>query len=76
MDCIFCQIVTGEIPANIIYQDASVIAFPDIHPQAPIHILVIPKTHVASLSEVNDYSVMPELFRVLNKLAKEKGIVL
>ena len=53
-DCIFCRIVAGEIPASLVYEDDSVIAFRDIHPQAPIHLLVVPRQHIAMLSDLTE----------------------
>jgi histidine triad (HIT) family protein len=53
-DCIFCKITAGEIPAGIVYQDEAVVAFRDLHPQAPIHLLVVPREHVASLDDLSD----------------------
>lgn len=53
-DCLFCRIASGDIPAKVAYQDEHVVAFHDIHPQAPVHLLVIPREHVASLSELED----------------------
>jgi histidine triad (HIT) family protein len=53
-DCIFCRIAAGEIPAGIVYQDETVVAFRDIHPQAPVHLLVVPREHVASLDDLSD----------------------
>lgn len=50
-DCIFCRIAAGEIPAEVVNEDAHFVAFPDVHPHAPVHLLVIPRTHVASLDE-------------------------
>jgi histidine triad (HIT) family protein len=50
-DCLFCKIVAGQVPADRVYEDQSVLAFKDIHPQAPIHFLIIPKTHVATLND-------------------------
>jgi histidine triad (HIT) family protein len=70
--CIFCKIIAKEIPADIVYEDEAVLAFNDINRQAPVHILVIPKTHVESLAAVEDYSIFPHLFEVVNKVAKEK----
>ena len=54
MDCIFCRIVAGEIPAEVVYQDDEFLSFWDIHPQAPTHVLIIPKSHIPSLNEVTD----------------------
>ena len=74
VDCLFCKIVKKEIPSSIVYEDDKVLAFNDIAPQAPTHILVIPKTHVASLAELKDHSVLNDIFQVVNRLASEKGI--
>ena len=73
-DCLFCKIVRKEIPSSIVYEDDKVMAFNDIAPQAPVHILVIPKQHIKCLSEVADHSVLSDIFRVVNKLAEEKGL--
>ena len=54
MDCIFCDIVAGKVPSEIIYQDSSLVAFHDIKPQAPNHILIVPRQHIASLNEITD----------------------
>ena len=53
-DCIFCKIVTGEIPSNKIYEDEEILCFRDLDPQAPAHVLIIPKTHIASIDEVKE----------------------
>lgn len=53
-NCIFCRIIAGEIPASLVYEDDTVIAFRDIRPQAPVHVLVVPREHVASLSDLSD----------------------
>ena len=52
MECVFCQIVSGKIPADIVYQDKEFLAFRDIHPQAPIHVLIVPKVHIAALTSL------------------------
>ena len=74
-DCIFCKIVRGEIPAKKIYEDAEVIAFPDIRPQAPVHLLVIPKMHVANLYEAKPehQSALGKMLAVAGRLAREAG---
>lgn len=74
-DCIFCKIIKKEIPSNIVYEDDEIIAFHDIHPAAPIHILVIPKKHIAKLTElsVEDEILVGKIFTVINKIAKEQG---
>ena len=51
-DCLFCKIVAGEIPATVVYADDQVVAFRDIHPQAPVHVLVVPRTHYANVADV------------------------
>jgi len=74
-NCIFCKIVRGEIPANKAYEDELVLAFHDIRPQAPVHILVIPKTHVASLYDAQSVHEAPlgRMLAVAGKLAREAG---
>lgn len=76
MDCIFCKIVSGEIPSNKAYEDDKVLAFYDLEPQAPVHILIIPKEHITSAAEINESnsSVVAHIFEVAAKLAKEKGL--
>ncbi len=76
MDCIFCQIVAGKIPSEIIYQDEEVIAFRDINPQAPTHLLIIPRKHIPSLAQISetDLSLIGQMVAVANRLAKEEGI--
>lgn len=75
-DCIFCKIVNREIPTEFIYEDDKVVAFNDISPQAPVHILVIPKEHIPSLREVNDNNshIIGHIHVVINKIAKDKGL--
>ena len=76
MDCIFCQIVAGKIPSEILYQDEEVIAFRDINPQAPVHILIIPKKHIPSLAEISEAEtpLMGHMVSIANKLAKKEGV--
>lgn len=73
MDCIFCKIANGEIPSKKVYEDESVIAFYDLDPQAPTHILVIPKAHIASAAEITaeNSAVVAHIFEVIAKLSKE-----
>ncbi len=75
MDCIFCKIANKEIPANVIYEDDKVLAFHDINPQAPFHILVIPKKHISTLLELTeeDKDLIGHIYLVINKLAKDLG---
>jgi histidine triad (HIT) family protein len=76
MDCIFCQIVAGEVPSQILYQDEEIIAFPDIKPLAPTHVLIIPKRHIPSLVDLTeaDLPVIGHMVNVANQLAKREGI--
>ena len=72
-DCVFCKIIKGEIPSDKVYEDEEVIAFKDIQPAAPIHILVIPKKHIASLLDLQDedYYVIGKIQKVINQIAHE-----
>ena len=74
-DCTFCKIVKGEIPSNKVYEDDEILAFNDINPAAPIHILVIPKKHIRSLVnlEKEDEILIGKIYSVINKIAKENG---
>lgn len=74
VDCLFCKIIKKEIPADIIYEDKKVLAFNDIAPQAPTHILVIPKEHAKNLHELSDLSILPALFETIRNISKQKGI--
>ena len=69
-DCIFCKIVAGEIPAALVYEDEYAVAFRDINPQAPVHVLVIPRTHVASLSDAADAEERELLGNVMSAAAR------
>lgn len=76
MDCIFCKIVAGKIPGDILYRDGEVIAFRDISPQSPIHLLIIPRKHIAALADLGDAEtpLIGHMTRVANQLAREQGI--
>jgi len=75
-DCVFCKIIKGEIPSEKVYEDEDVIAFKDINPVTPIHILVIPKKHIATLLDVTeeDSHLISKIFVAINKIAKQIGI--
>ncbi|MFC1865958.1 histidine triad nucleotide-binding protein [Chloroflexota bacterium] len=75
-DCIFCKIVDGSIPGDIVYQDDDVIAFRDINPQSPLHLLVIPCQHFTSLNDISlqQESLMGHMVCVANQLARDEGI--
>lgn len=76
MDCLFCKIINGEIPSNKVYEDDTVFAFRDIAPQAPTHILIIPKEHIKSAAEIDDSNsaVVAHIFEVAAKIAKQEGL--
>ncbi len=75
-ECVFCRIVTGELPSDIVYQDENFLAFRDIVPKAPTHILVIPKIHIPSAAELTEgqENVAGRLIIVANRLAEKEGI--
>ena len=75
MSCLFCKIVAGEIPALRIYEDENLLAFEDIHPQAPLHVLVIPKRHISTLNDLQDgdEAILGAMIRRAAKIAKERG---
>lgn len=75
--CTFCKIVKREIPANIVYEDEEILAFYDINPQAPVHILVIPKKHIDDLTEIEeeDLFLMGKLMAVIKRLCEDKGLI-
>jgi histidine triad (HIT) family protein len=74
-DCIFCKIVRGEIPAKKIYEDDDVLAFHDIHPQASVHFMLVPKRHIASLADAtqDDAGVLGKMMTLAGRLAREQG---
>ncbi len=73
--CLFCRIVRGEIPATIVYQNDQVLAFRDIDPKAPTHVLVIPREHVASLDEARDAKMLGEVLLAAAEVARAEGLV-
>jgi histidine triad (HIT) family protein len=75
-DCVFCKIVKKEIPVTPLYENEQVLAFADLHPMAPIHLLVIPKAHYSTLNDVPDgeLKVIEEMYRAARQLAGQKGI--
>jgi histidine triad (HIT) family protein len=76
-ECVFCQIVAGKKPADIVFQDDSVMAFRDIHPKAPVHILIIPEKHIISLAEISaeDLPLIAHMMEVANIVAIQQGTV-
>ena len=76
MDCIFCKIIDGSIPSNKVFENERIVAFHDIQPAAPVHILIIPKLHIPTMNDVsadND-GLLAEIFAVARQIAKEQGI--
>ena len=75
-DCLFCKIVAGDIPSTKVYEDETVLAFRDINPQAPTHILVIPKVHIGSVAEVaaENSAIVAHIFEVIPKIAQAEGL--
>ena len=75
-DCLFCKIVAGEIPSTKVYEDEQVLAFRDIAPQAPTHILVIPKAHIASCAAITaeNSAVVAHIFEVIAQIARQEGL--
>ena len=73
-DCIFCKIINKEIPSEIVYEDEKVIAFNDINPAAPIHILVIPKKHIETLIDISDEdsALIAHIYQTINRIAIER----
>ena len=76
MDCIFCQIVAGKIPSQTLYQDEEIIAFRDINPLAPTHLLIIPKRHIPSLTHLSEAEspIIGHMVNIANQLAEREGI--
>ena len=74
--CLFCRIVAREAPAEIVYEDPEVVAFRDIHPQAPVHLLIVPKKHIRSVNDLAaaDAPVLGELFQAAREMAQRLGI--
>ena len=74
-DCLFCRVVAGEIPAGIVYQDDSLVAFKDINPQAPLHLLIVPRRHISSLNDLlaDDDALVGSMFRRAAALARDHG---
>lgn len=75
-DCVFCKIISGELPSTKVYEDDNVLAFEDISPAAPVHVLIIPKKHVSSVLHVeeDELSLIRDIHRVAQHLARELGV--
>jgi len=75
-DCLFCKMVAGEIQPDVVYEDEEVLAFRDVNPQAPTHVLVIPKTHIATTNDLNgeNAAIVGKLYLAARQIAEEEGI--
>ncbi|MEI6545063.1 MAG: histidine triad nucleotide-binding protein [Methylococcales bacterium] len=73
-DCLFCKMVSGAIKPDVVFEDNDVLAFRDINPQAPVHILVIPKDHIATLNELTDTQLAGKLLQTAVELAEKEGL--
>ncbi|NLM35825.1 MAG: histidine triad nucleotide-binding protein [Clostridiales bacterium] len=75
-DCIFCKIIKGEIPSEKVYENENVIAFKDINPAAPVHILIIPRKHISSINDIEemDSNIIGEIFLAAKEIARQLGI--
>ena len=74
MDCLFCRIIDGTIPSDVVYQDEYVIAFRDVNPQAPVHVLFVPKVHVSRFSQLKDRDVQTAIFRAVSEYTEREGL--
>jgi histidine triad (HIT) family protein len=76
-DCVFCKLVSGDLPVKAVYQDEEVLAFSDINPQAPVHLLVVPKKHYADVIEASaaDAKIISRLFAVISRLVTDKDLL-
>ncbi|MCD2451302.1 histidine triad nucleotide-binding protein [Methylicorpusculum oleiharenae] len=73
-DCIFCKMVSGEMKPDIVYENEQLLAFRDINPQAPVHILIIPKAHISTLNDLKDTSLAGRLLQAVIKVAAQEGL--
>ncbi len=76
MDCIFCNIAEGKMPADLLYENEDVVAFRDISPQAPHHIIIIPRQHIATINDINDEhnSVIASMYRAVRSITQDLGV--
>ncbi len=75
-DCLFCKIIAGELDTDLVYEDEKMVAFADINPQAPVHLLLVPRKHIPTLVDLEeeDYSLIGHIYKAANQLAREKGL--
>lgn len=76
LSCIFCQIASKEIPSDLVYETENLVAFKDLNPQAPVHILIVPKAHITSVNDINreNSSIVAEIFEAVGIIAEREGI--
>ncbi len=76
MSCLFCKIISKEIPSKPVYEDDNILAFEDLNPQAPVHILIIPKKHISTSLDIKDEDneLIGQMFQAANKIAQDKGV--
>ena len=72
--CIFCKIIKNEIPSSKVYENDDILAFKDINPQAPVHIIVIPKKHIENILELNDESLLTKIHKAIKEIVKEQNL--
>ncbi len=73
-ECVFCKIINGEMDTELVYEDEKVVAFEDINPQAPVHLLIVPKEHTPTLLDLDNYDIIGHIFKIANKLSAENNI--
>ncbi len=75
-DCLFCKIVKGEVPSEFLFENDSFVVFRDIHPHAPVHLLIVPKRHIRSINDIteNDSETIGEMFTIARDMAKQEGV--
>lgn len=73
-NCLFCKMASGQIKPDVVYEDETLLAFRDIHPQAPVHVLIIPKVHVPTLNDLDDSVLAGQLLQAAAKIAKQEGL--
>lgn len=74
MECVFCKIANGSIPKEFIYEDEDLMVFHDLHPAKPVHILVVPKQHIAEFMAIEDHNLFQKISKVMQKMIKEQGL--
>lgn len=73
-DCVFCKIIAKELPSQVVYEDESVLAINDIHPQTPIHVVLILKKHIETMNDVTDFGIYGKVFKAVSSITKQLGI--